>query len=154
MGDKVLSVKERCSAHVDNTPASEIKLIYRGKILNNDDTVQASKLESGSTLHLVKSKPAGGNTQPTGQTGVNMTAPVNNLQQPTTTNTNASQQQNPLGGLGGLGGMGGLGGLGGLGGMPGGMGGMPGGMDPAMAQQLMQNPMVRAQMQQLFSNPE
>ena len=94
------AVKEKCSPHVDNTPASDIKLIYRGKILNNGDTVQACKLEGGSTLHLVKSKPQGSNPQPTGGVTTNMPGQPNNLQQPTTSNTNASLQNDPMAGLG------------------------------------------------------
>lgn len=95
--ETILSVKEKCSTHVDNTPAADLKLIYRGKILNNADGCSASKLEEGSTLHLVKSKPAGGNPAP----GVNP-VPTNNMQQPQTTSTNASQVPDPMAGLGKL----------------------------------------------------
>ena len=95
--ETILSVKEKCSTHVDNTPAADLKLIYRGKILNNADGCSASKLEEGSTLHLVKSKPAGGNPgQPLNP------VPTNNMQQPQTTSTNASQVPDPMAGLGKL----------------------------------------------------
>ena len=41
-----------------NLPASELKLICKGKILKNDsDTLQDLKIENGASLHMVHTKP-------------------------------------------------------------------------------------------------
>lgn len=73
-----------------------------------------------------------------------------------TATTGATVNNQPLpnpfaamfGGMGGVPGMGGMGGMGGVGGM----GGL--GMDPNMIAQMMNNPLVQQQIQQMLANPQ
>ncbi len=98
-------------------------MIFKGKILRDENTLEECKIEDATTVHLVKGK---------GKTASEPTAT-----QPAAANTGAQQPNlGAMGGLGGMGGMGGMGGLGGMGGMPnmaagGGMSGLGGmNMDP------------------------
>jgi len=43
--------------------ASDQKLIFKGKILKDNEVLNALKVEDGSTLHMVVSKPIGGQSQ-------------------------------------------------------------------------------------------
>jgi len=146
----VLELKQACEKTVNLAPEAQ-RLIFKGRILKDEQTLESHKIEDGVTVHLVKAKTTGG-AEPSAQTASN-TAAASDAQ------PNAAQA-NPFGfggaGMPGMGGMGGMPGMGGMGGMPGmgGMGGMPGmggGMpDMAQMQSMMQNPMV----QQMLSNPQ
>lgn len=156
------TVKELKSKLQDITksPADQMKLIFKGKILKvDDDKMIDLKITEGSALHMIINK--GQEEQPTQNQANPNVAP----QQPTTGtnpnpfNTTGNSQpgfnnQNPFGGMGGMGGLGGLdfGAMGGMGGMDG-MGGM-GGMNPQMMQQMMANPQFRTMAQNLLSNPD
>lgn len=132
-------------------PASEIKLIFKGKILKvEDDVLNDLQIVADSTIHMIQNKPASASeTQPTNHAA----APQNPLSSQATGNQPPNFGAFPgFGGMGGMGGMGGLGGMGGMGGL-GGMGGM-GGMDMQQIQSMMSNPQVRAMAQQLMSNPQ
>ena len=140
---------------IAKSPASQMKLIFKGKILKaDDDRMSDLKITEGCTLHMIINKP---------QQETQNNAPNPNPQAPNPTtgtnpnpfNTSNTQQgfsnQNPFGGMGGMGGLGGMGGMD-SGGM-GNMGGM-GGMNPQMMQEMMQNPQFRSMAQNLLSNPD
>ena len=62
-GSTVLDLKLACAEKAGIT-AEEIRLIYKGKILKDDNTLVEYKINDGDTVHLVKSK-AAGSTAPT-----------------------------------------------------------------------------------------
>ena len=132
---------------ITDSPASQMKLIYKGRILKTDDDKMSDlKIVEGCSLHMIINKPQSEN---------NVTAPEPQPQIPPTMGSNPNpfntssqpgfNNQNPLGGMGGLSGMD-FGNLGGMGGM--------GGMNPQMMQQMMQNPQFQTMAQNLLSNPE
>ncbi len=128
-----------------------ISLTHLGRILKDEQTLESYKIEDGVTIHLVKSK---------GATAEGTSAPTT---APTATPANPLAGGAGMGGMGGFPGMPGMGmpgmgmpGMGGMGGFPGfpgmatgggpsGMGGMGGmgGMNPAMLNDMMNNPMVQ-----------
>ena len=151
----VEDLKKACAEKQSNIAADEMRLIFKGKILKDEMTLDEYKITDGLTIHLVKGKSASGAAASTASdagsastagtaAGAGGAAGLGGA---------AGGQPNPfaaLGGMPGMGGMGGqpggFGGMGGMGGMPGGMGGMggQGGMpNPQMMQQMMQNPMVQ-----------
>jgi ubiquilin len=121
-------------------PAEETRLIFKGKILKDENTLDEYKIENGVTVHMVRGK--GGSSQANPSPSPSSSSSSSN---PTSSNPSSgggdssnNQQQNPLGGFGGMGGFGGFGGFGGMGGGfpnmasgggPSGMAGL-GGMDP------------------------
>lgn len=114
-------------------PHEQQRLIFKGRILKDEQTLESYKIETGLTVHLVKAKAtdgSAGSTQPT----------TTSAQPAPTTGAQPNAGANPFGAMGGMPGMGmgGMPGMGGMGGMPGmgGMGGMPGmgGGMPDMAQ--------------------
>lgn len=161
----VLELKTQCTEKTQ-LPAESQRLIFKGKIMKDAQTLASYEIADGLTVHLVRGKTAAAAGQPSAATAAT-NAPA------------AGTGADPMAGLGGMGGM--PPGMGGMGGMPPGMMGMPGmgmpgmgmpgmpgmpgmaagaggpngmggmgGMDPAMMGQMMQNPMV----QQMLSNPE
>lgn len=119
----VMELKEECAKKQEAMAASEMRLIFKGKILKDEMTLDEYKITDGMTIHLVKGKAAGG--QPAASTGAATD----------TTSANAGAGAAGAGiGLGGAGaGANPFGG--GFGGPPGGMGGMGGfggGMPPGM----------------------
>lgn len=103
-----------------------MRLIFKGKILKDELTIEDFKITDGLTIHLVKGKTAAAS----GATSAEVPASSG-----TTTEASAASGTgaasaglaaggpgaNPFAGMGGLGGMGGMGPMGGMGGM----GGMP-----------------------------
>lgn len=147
-------------ADITKSPADQMKLIFKGKILKaDDDKMSDLKVTEGSALHLIINKPqeeqpaqTQGNQNTNAQAQNQSTGSTPN---PFNTSTNAQpgfNNQNPFSGMGGMGGLGGFD-MNSMGGMGGGMGGM-GGLNPQMAQQMMQNPQFRAMAQNLLSNPD
>lgn len=147
----MLQLKELCKDKTQLEAANQ-RLIFKGRILKDENTVASYEITDGLTVHLVRGKTAAaaGGAQPT--------APTASSGVGTGADPMAGMGANPMGGMPpGMGGMGGMGGMppgmGGMGGMPGmpnmaagggpnGMGGM-GNMDPAMMNQMMGNPMVQ-----------
>jgi ubiquilin len=131
--------------------AEEMRLIFKGKILKDEMTLDEYKITDGLTIHLVKGKTAGGAQPPAtaaSDSGTSASTGAGAGAAGAGIGLGGAAQPNPFagGGFGGgspFGGMGGMGGMGG-GGMPPGMGGMPGGQmpSPEMMQQMMSNPMV------------
>ena len=62
-GSTVLDLKKACAEKAGGSP-EEIRLIYKGKILKDDNTLVEYKIADGDTVHLVKSKAAGSQPQP------------------------------------------------------------------------------------------
>jgi ubiquilin len=148
----VSELKEQCASKQDAIKSDEMRLIFKGKILKDEMTLDEYKIADGLTVHMVKGSKAGGAGAP-GNT-------ESSLGGTTSSSAGAEAQPNPFAGMGGMPGMG-MGGMGGMGGMPpgmmgmGGMGGMGGGMgggqmpNPDQMSQMMSNPMV----QQMLSDP-
>ena len=109
------------AAKQDAIAVGEMRLIFKGKILKDEETLEFYKITDGLTVHLVKgggNKPAMGTGQTASASNAGSTAP-----------TQAPNVGNPTGaGAAGMGGMPGMGGMGGMPGMPGMGMGMPGGM--------------------------
>lgn len=120
-----------------------MRLIFKGKILKDEQGLDFYKITDGLTIHMVKGMSANV-AKPAEQA---QTQPEANAQ-PSTQSANIQPNAQPA--AGGMGGMP-MGGLGGMGGMPmgmpmGGMGGLggAGGMpNPQQMQQMMNNPMVQ-----------
>jgi len=152
----VKELKEECAKNQTAIVADEMRLIFKGKILKDEQTLDEYKIADGLTVHLVKGSKAGAAKPAEGSSLGGTTSDA------TAAGTGAGAAgagaagANPFAGMppgfGGMGGMGGMPGMGGMGGMPGmpGMGGMGGGMpNPDQMNQMMSNPMV----QQMMSDP-
>lgn len=131
-------VSAKFNAHPDN-----LCLIFSGKILKDEETLEQLSIKDDLTVHLVIK-----NNKESGQPARQEQPPPSSTP---TTQSNVSQQQNPFGpGLSGLGGMSGLAAL--------------SGQNPQMIEQaqqhLMQNPELMSQLmntpavQGLMSNPD
>ena len=107
----VLELKEAC-VEASGIPAPEQRMIFKGRVLKDGQTLSSYKIESGVTVHLGKSTVAKGD------------GPV-----ATATEDKPASEQPPAGMA-----------FGGLGGLPGmGPGGMP---DPSKIHEVMNNPQV------------
>ena len=62
MGAKasVMELKEECAKKQEAMAAGEMRLIFKGKILKDEMTLDEYKITDGMTIHLVKGKAAGG----------------------------------------------------------------------------------------------
>ena len=148
------ALKEVVAQNCD-IPADQQRLIYKGRILKDDQTLQSYGLEADHTVHLVRGFTPGNTTGGTNTSAANTT----------TTNARAAGA-NEGGGLGGGPGLGaslfpGLGGLNGMGG--GGLSGLFGAGPPdleQLQQPLLSNPnlvreiMNSPAMQNLLNNPD
>lgn len=142
-GSTVLDLKQACAEKAGIT-AEEMRLIYKGKILKDDNSLVEYKINDGDTVHLVKSKAAGASsTAPTQAAEVTSTTASSGTASTASTGAAGVDPMAAFGGLGGMGGLGGLGGMGGLGGLGAGLPNMAsggglnglgglGGMDPNM----------------------
>jgi len=144
-----------------------MKVIFKGRILKDLDTMESVSVTSGCTMHIVKSKPNIGVAHPAATpAAVPALAEVPTAEAvPAPGSASAPPAGIPAADLGGLmadpammqmmgqmmGGMGG--GAPGAGASP--MGGMEGMMrDPQFMMQMMQNPMVQQMMQNISQNPQ
>ena len=125
--------------------AEEMRLIFKGKILKDELTLEDFKITDGLTIHLVKGKTAAAASDSTGAGGASLPA-----------SGTGPAGGSPAGGMPGMaaGGAGanpfaGMQGMGGMGGMGGGMGGGMPNMNADQMNQMMNNPMV----QQILQDP-
>lgn len=139
----ILDLKKECEPKV-NLPPEGQNLVYRGKILANDQTIASYNIQNDHTIILVKKANFGAPQQSAPQQSQPQSQP-----QPQT-NQSQQQQPNPFAGFGGMGGMPNM--MGGMPNMMGGMGGM-GGMSPQMMQQMLSNPMYLQMMNQMLQDP-
>lgn len=127
----VMELKEMCATKQEAMAAGEMRLIFKGKILKDEMTLDEYKITDGMTIHLVKGKAAGGapSTAATGASDSGASTSANNAGAGAAGAGiglgGAGAQPNPFGPGAGFGGPG-MGGFGG--GMPPGMG--MGGMQP------------------------
>ena len=56
-------------------PADEMRLIFKGKILNDEKTLPDYKIENGMTVHLVKGKSASSAQPSSGSAGASQANP-------------------------------------------------------------------------------
>jgi ubiquilin len=56
----VMELKEECAKKQEAMAAGEMRLIFKGKILKDEMTLDEYKITDGMTIHLVKGKAAGG----------------------------------------------------------------------------------------------
>ena len=56
----VSELKKACAEKQSNIAAEEMRLIFKGKILKDEMTLDEYKITDGLTIHLVKGKSAGG----------------------------------------------------------------------------------------------
>ncbi|KAF0978038.1 hypothetical protein FDP41_002930 [Naegleria fowleri] len=164
LDNTVEEFKQVVASH-SNIPASDQRLIYRGKVLKDQATLKSYGVEEGLTIHLVRGKPSGAATTTSSTTTPSATSttttpppstttssnvpPSSTTTSTTTTNNTTSQtapnqQQNPFSLFGNLGGFGGdnNNNMFGAGGFP--------NVDPNMMQQMMNNPFV----QSMLNNPD
>ena len=142
----VKDFKELCATKQSAIAAADMRLIFKGKILKDEMTLDDYKITDGLTIHLVKggNKGAAATSQPAATASADAGAAG-----ASGASAGAGLSTGPSGGAGGANpfasmgmGMPGMG----MGGMPpmGGMGGPGGGMpNPQMMEQMMSNPMVQ-----------
>jgi len=113
----VEELKKACAEKQTAMAAEEMRLIFKGKILKDEMTLDEYKITDGLTIHLVKGKSAGAaatdTSSATGSTASTAAGAGG------AAGVGAAAGGNPFGGAGGFPG----GGMGGMQGMPG-MGGM------------------------------
>lgn len=161
----VESLKTLLKEHIE---ADGLKVIYKGRILKDAETLKQHGVKEGHSLHVVKANktPAADPAATTASTANNSTAPSNPTPAP---------GAGTMGGAGGMPPFGGM--MPGMGGMPGadggapnplqglagqmfnnqGLGGMQGGMppmDPQMIMGLLDDPMMQQMMNQIASDPQ
>ena len=56
----VLELKTECATKMETMKAEEMRLIYKGKILKDEQTLDSYKITDGMVVHLVKGKSAAG----------------------------------------------------------------------------------------------
>ena len=91
------------SSEYADTPADRQRLIYSGRVLKDNETLESYKIKDGHTIHLVKSAASNQQrTNPTGQAN-STTAPAGATPSPPAagvpTNLAAGTGNNPLAGL-------------------------------------------------------
>ena len=134
----VAELKEQIKTKLGDSGIDSYRLIFAGKVLKNEQSIEECKISEGNTIHLVRGQQK--KAEPPAATPAATVTP-------TAASTSApSQQQQPFDMFGG--GMNMFSGMG-----PTGMGaGMPGlgAMDPAM----LNDPMFLQTMSQMLSNPQ
>jgi len=146
----VLELKQKV-AEVLEVPAANQRLIYKGKVLKDDLTLESYEVQDGHTVHMVKGAVAGAtpaSARPAAAAAPAAPAAAEPAGMPGAANPMANPFANPFGGGGGMGAMGGFGGMG------------VGGDINRMQQQLMENPemmsslMNSPMMQNMMNNPD
>ena len=173
--DTIFQLKEKLQGLTQIPPLSQ-NLVYKGRILANENLISDYNIENDHTIILVKKHTTAPQTQNTSQQNLNTSHNTSNTNSIPSTNANSNSNTNVNNNLGNnsnpfMGGipdlssfgsllgnidpnelnnmmqnMGGLGGLGGLGGMS--------GINPQMMGQLLSNPMYMQMMQNMLQNPE
>ncbi|KAG1612117.1 hypothetical protein G6F46_008737 [Rhizopus delemar] len=159
----ILDFKQMIAEQTD-VPADRQRLIYSGRVLKDNDTLLDCKIADGNTVHMVKGSQPGAPkvssaTNPTTTTTTTSTTSPTTTPNVTNTTTSVPNTQsipnNPFAGLAGMpadsqsnpfnmfgAGFG-----------AGGMGNSFGALDPAMANQMLQNPMFAQYMSSVLQNP-
>ncbi|KAF7723556.1 hypothetical protein EC973_001845 [Apophysomyces ossiformis] len=149
----VLDLKNAIAEHTD-VPAERQRLIYSGRVLKDPDTLDDCKIADGNTVHMVKgSAPGAPKATPATAPSTGNTTSASNPSATATPTSNPTAAPNPFAGLGGnLGGANPFGLLGtGLG--AGAAGNNFGAPDPAMMNQMLQNPLFAQYMSSVLQNP-
>jgi len=154
----VKELKDKIQEKATDLEAERQRVIYKGRVLKDDQTVEGCGLSDGQMVIVVAkkaNKPKAATTAASNPAPAPSTASTSSEQNPTTapnasTGANSDAQANPFAAFMNPG-MGGMGNGMGMGGMPG-MG--MGGMNPQMMQNMLQNPMVQQMMQQMAQNPQ
>jgi ubiquilin len=154
-----LEVKCLAMEKVGVEPA-QMKIIFKGRILKDTDTVEGVQVTAGSTMHVVKSAPSAGATVATPTTAAPSVpappAPASSAPAVPAATVAPGAGADPFASMMGdptmmqeaMQMMGGGGAAGGLGGMEHML------QNPQAMQQMLQNPMVQQMMQSMFQNPE
>lgn len=90
------------SAEYADTPAERQRLIYSGRVLKDNETLETYKIKDGHTIHLVKSAASNQQRQNTATQPTISAAPAGSTSQPAAgvpTNLAAGTGNNPLAGL-------------------------------------------------------
>lgn len=157
----VAALKEKISAIVE-IPADQQRIVFKGKVLKDGDSLSKSGMEAGCAIHVVKGqKSTSSAPTPTPAATTSAPPPAALATQPTPAAPTAAA--NPYASLfGGAGGFGApapqagaapaWGGLGGFGGM--GAPGMMGGMNDPMMAAMLNDPMAQQMMMQMMQNPQ
>ncbi|KAJ5125217.1 Ubiquitin-like protein DskB [Penicillium atrosanguineum] len=152
----VLELKQKLSSsEYADTPADRQRLIYSGRVLKDNETLESYKIKDGHTIHLVKSaasnqqrtSPAGQASSTTAPAGATPTQPAAGVP----ANLAAGTGNNPLAGLTGAryAGFAQLPGAG-LFGPDGGMGPPP---DSDQMLNMLENPQFQSQINEALQNP-
>ncbi|KAK3240897.1 hypothetical protein CYMTET_49301 [Cymbomonas tetramitiformis] len=142
-----------------SVPVSQQRLIFKGRVLKDEQTLESIGVEVGHTLYLVKGTP------PAGQASATPPRQTQTTPAPSTApSSSPTQDVDNLGGATGLGSFGDLPGLGGLGGLGGPGGGNLGEsferfqqqvqQNPDMMRDILNSPMMQGMMQNLTNNPD
>lgn len=136
--DKTVQDLKRAIAEKTDAPADRQRLIYSGKVLKDEEPLSNYKIQSGHTVHMVKSAArSGGNTSTSGATP----APLPQMHAGQNPHDPLTQLNSHLG----FGAMAGFNPFAGLGVNP---------NDPNMLQNMMNSPQFLQQMSSVFSNPQ
>lgn len=52
--DTILNVKQKLETELENYPAAQQRLIFQGKFLTNERTVESYRMQNGCYINLVK----------------------------------------------------------------------------------------------------
>ncbi|KAL8870536.1 MAG: hypothetical protein Q9174_003445 [Haloplaca sp. 1 TL-2023] len=151
----VLDLKNRlATSEYADVPPERQRLIYSGRVLQNENTLASYKIKEGNTVHLVKSAASNQRQNPANQSSTPATegSGTTSGAQGVPTNLAAGTGNNPLAGLTGAR-YAGLAQLPGAGmfGPDGGMGAPPG---PEQMADMLQNPQYASQLNEALSNPD
>lgn len=145
----ILDLKAKISDQADVSPDRQ-RLIYSGKVLKDSESISSYKIQSGHTIHLVKSAAKAASTTTTNTTTTPAPAPENSVPSNISAGTGSF---NPLADLTG-------GRYAGYTQLPSAsMFGPDGGMnapmpDPSQLTEMMSNPMFQESMNAMLSNPQ
>ena len=144
-GDSVTLLKISVAKEI-GCEKENVRLIYAGRILKDDDTLESYGIKDGHVIHVVKTgitkpAPAASTTTPAATT-LATTATSNVVSSPPQTNTSTSPRMNPFGSMMGM--------------DPAMLAGMtPSADEMAQANQMMQNPeFLDSAIQMMTQNPE
>lgn len=148
----IADLKAAIAEKLENTPVETQRLIYKGRVMKDNETCESYGLSDGQMVIVVSKKPKVATqaaAAPAAPQAVPQVPPRQSNAPEQPAQAQANPQANPFAGFNPA--M--------MGGMPGMMGGMPGGMNgmaqnPEMVAQMLQNPMVQQMMQQMAQNPE